>query len=66
MSDHKHKPKTYRLDMEYSGHDGRDYVYGYRLTCDCGASRVEQLNSAHAADKATKAWNKAGLKEEGR
>lgn len=50
---HSHSIAKYEFLMEYSGYDDRyGYVYGYRETCACGASRINQYKSAGAAAEA--------------
>ena len=49
--EHEHTIAKAELLMEYSGYNdaSRSYVYGYRETCTCGASRINQYKGAHKA-----------------
>lgn len=54
MKTHKHKIAKAELLMSHTGYceETRGYVYGYRETCDCGATRITQYKSAGAATDA--------------
>jgi hypothetical protein len=55
MKTHEHKTAKYRMIMEPSGVDRNGgYLYGYRETCECGASKKTQYRSASDAEAALK------------
>jgi hypothetical protein len=50
---HEHKIAKIEMLIEYSGYnDKHGYVYGYRETCECGQSRIQQYRTAAAAEAA--------------
>jgi hypothetical protein len=50
---HEHGIASVELLMDHSGYNDRHgYVYGYRETCECGASRIKQYKSAASAEDA--------------